>query len=445
MWQNCNTNNNMAWKIKILALFTILISSAAYGQTPKQELKKNLRFSASNFLAYPGPQQQKLTPPPAHQRPFYISHYGRHGSRHHTKYEDYDYAIRTLERGKRHHVLTPLGEDVLHRIERMKDEAFEKIGELTPLGASQHRDIAQRMVERFPEVFTEETTVDARSTLIVRCIMSMTNALLRMQQLKPDLNIHIEASQSDLHFLSYNDKNLSAVVATPENRELYDQYCQKHSSWQRVVGTLYSDTTYVNRYVNGERLNYYLFRLASNLQSTELRHEMTLYDLFTDKEIYENWRKENAFWYLSYGFSPLNGAEQPYSQRYLLRQIIHDADSCISLTHPSVNLRFGHDTMLLPLVCLMGINGYDLSTTDLEQLERRGWIDYRVFPMAANLQLVFYRKDVTDRDVIFKVLLNENEATLPIKTDIAPYYHWNDFREYYLKMINDFEASHQTD
>lgn len=32
--------------------------------------------------------------------------------------------------------------------------------------------------------------------------------------------------------------------------------------------------------------------------------------------------------------------------------------------------------------------------------------------------------------MLVKVLLNEDEATLPIKGDVAPYYHWNDFKEY---------------
>ena len=50
-----------------------------------------------------------------------------------------------------------------------------------------------------------------------------------------------------------------------------------------------------------------------------------------------------------------------------------------------------------------------------------------------------YRKDKYDTDVIFKVLLNEQEATLPIETDIAPYYHWRDFRRYYLKKLDDYD------
>ena len=62
-----------------------------------------------------------------------------------------------------------------------------------------------------------------------------------------------------------------------------------------------------------------------------------------------------------------------------------------------------------------------------------------MFPMASNIQFVFYRRNAKDRDVLFKVLLNEQEATLPIPTDCAPYYHWSAFRRYCLKKIHPYE------
>ena len=37
------------------------------------------------------------------------------------------------------------------------------------------------------------------------------------------------------------------------------------------------------------------------------------------------------------------------------------------------------------------------------------------------------------------VVLNEKEATLPVKTDQYPYYKWEDVRAYYLKKLDDFE------
>ena len=86
-------------------------------------------------------------------------------------------------------------------------------------------------------------------------------------------------------------------------------------------------------------------------------------------------------------------------------------------------------------------NGLGLTTHDLNQLEPNGWVNYRIVPMASNLQFIFYRHSEQDSadDVLFKVLLNENEATLPLPTDQAPYYKWSDFRSYCLKKLEAYE------
>lgn len=59
--------------------------------------------------------------------------------------------------------------------------------------------------------------------------------------------------------------------------------------------------------------------------------------------------------------------------------------------------------------------------------------------MGANIQLVFYRRNAADSDVLVKVLLNENEATLPLPSDLAPYYRWSDFKDYYLKKLDSYK------
>ena len=46
----------------------------------RQEIHENHLLSASNFLAYIDPTEA-LTPAPKGYEPFYLTHYGRHGSR----------------------------------------------------------------------------------------------------------------------------------------------------------------------------------------------------------------------------------------------------------------------------------------------------------------------------------------------------------------------------
>ena len=94
---------------------------------------------------------------------------------------------------------------------------------------------------------------------------------------------------------------------------------------------------------------------------------------------------------------------------------------------------------MLPLICLLGLNGFDRQFENLEDLDVNGWINFDVFPMAANVQWVFYRKNPQDKDVLFKILLNEKESWLPIPTDCEPYYHWKDFREFYLKKLDAYQ------
>ena len=65
----------------IILLTTLFVACGAQAQEAKKEIKENMLRSAGCYLAYPGPEQQVYSPTPEGYAPFYISHYGRHGSR----------------------------------------------------------------------------------------------------------------------------------------------------------------------------------------------------------------------------------------------------------------------------------------------------------------------------------------------------------------------------
>ena len=429
-------------KRQLLSIAILFLSIALMGQQPlpASEIALHPELSASNMMAYPGPQRQ-LSPAPKGKKPFYLSHFGRHGSRYLTKPQDYDYVLSLLERASKEQKLSALGLDVLSRVSRLEQAAHNRLGDLTPLGAQEHRDIARRMAGRFPQVFRGDAVVDARSTTVMRSVLSMENTLQELLRLNPRLRISHDASFHDMYYLNLTDKKLLDNAQSAPSRQAYDEYCRRHRNWQRVAASLFNDTTYVSEFVNGERLVYYLFRLAGSVQDTELRHDLSLFDLFTPQELLDNWRMENAFWYLGYGHPPLNGSQQPYLMRNMLRRIIEQTDSCIALPRPGATLRFGHETGVLPLVCLMGLNGYDAPIGNLDSLELRGWVNYRIYPMSCNVQLVFYRHDPSDPDVLVKVLLNEDEATLPLPTSQPPYYRWADVRAYYLRKLEAYKEN----
>jgi hypothetical protein len=267
----------------------------------------------------------------------------------------------------------------------------------------------------------------------------MASSMLELMKYNPNLKIRMEASMYTMWYMNHQDKLLSKNGMTPEAKAAHEAYEEKLKGNPCLMKLLFQDPDAVLKVIDERQLNYFLIKMGLFQLHTHLYKSGYLTDIFTAEDLYRLWQDDNAWWYIQYGACKLNGGHQPYSQRYLLRQIINDADSCIRLEKPGVQMRFGHDTVILPLVCLMGVNGYDLETDNLEELEAKGWMSSAIFPMSSNIQLVFYRKDPEDQDVLFKVLLNEKEARLPIATDCAPYYHWRDFREHYLKKINDYE------
>jgi hypothetical protein len=116
----------------------------------------------------------------------------------------------------------------------------------------------------------------------------------------------------------------------------------------------------------------------------------------------------------------------------LLKNIIETADT---VTQKGATLRFGHDTVVLPIISLMELGGMGCAIDNLEELDTY-FRSYMAIPTACNMQLVFYRpKKGKQGDILVKALLNENEVTLPVETSMFPYYKWSDVREFYLDKL----------
>lgn len=425
---------------RIVSLAILLVSVVCcVAQSALSIIKDNVSFAASNYSIYPDTALPALTPAPEGKVPFYISHYGRHGSRYIENRKGFDIPYKMLCRADSMNALTETGKRVLEDMRLIFADTEQHWGDLTSYGQKQHRGIARRMMERFPEVFSGDAHIDARSTVVPRCILSMGSALHVMASKNPQLHISMRASQEDMWFMNHQDPLLRKNGMTADATNAYDQFITGRKYNNRLMEVLFVEPDSVRNVVSEIWLNYYLIKMGLFQLNTHLYKDTYITDIFTVKEIHRLWQWENAWWYIMHGPCLLNGGNQPYTQRHLLRRIITDADSHIKMERPGVQLRFGHETVLLPLTCLIGINGFDLETDNLEELEEKGWWASKVFPMGSNLQFIFYRKDIHDEDVLFKVLLNEREATLPIQTDVAPYYHWKDFRDYYLKKIDAYE------
>ena len=381
----------------------------------------------------------KDTPAPSGKKPFYINHYGCPGSYYLDKSEYYTETYAVLAKADSLGKLTKLGKDVLRRIKMLYKDAEGRYGELTTEGAKQTRSLMKQMVERFPDMFTPKGYYSVRSIVLNRCIMTMEEALLQLSSMQQPLVARSKASLEELKFMDGIDKELASQRVDSMTRISYDHFTALNSNDGRLMTSLFNDQGYVLSNIDAGKLSKQLYILASDIQHIDIAGLVTLWDIFTPEEIYRHWRKQNAWHYINYGGYTLNGGYQAYMQRAVLRNMIHMGDSVLKRYNPLLHLRYTNSQVVMSLACLMDLDGYGLHTDNLDSLEHYGWANYRIAPLGGSIEMIHYRSDRNDPDVLVKVLLNGKEAKLPIETDCAPYYHWQDVKTYYLRKLYRYE------
>ena len=412
----------------IVVAFAMMAAIASSAQTTKKEMLNDIYRTGSNYFAYPGPRQLKPTPAPQGYEPFYIFHYARHGSRYMSNNQYYLTAINMLDSAQNVGLLSTKGKEVLEKLRIGYADAWHRDGDLTALGGRQHREIAHRMYERFADLLMQPLQVDAKSSTSRRCMLSMFNFCKEMQSLNPAMEITMDASKHDLKYV-VEDKSLKPEPSQ-ESDAMWQQakvIFERAHNPERLVASLITDTSKLAPTFNGRELMEALYNVAEDLQNVpELG--ISLIDVFTPDELFNMWQGYNVSWLLDTGLVP---GETPYYRivNEVVDSIVASADKVIKEGTPTMTLRFSHDSSVLPLAYVLGLKEAVGATNDLENLYKYISID-KIIPMAANIQMVFYRNNRSD-DILVKILLNENETTIPdIKTKTTPYYHWNDVRSY---------------
>lgn len=445
----------MRHKLSLLLLVVILSTLPIAAQTAREDIRQNRFLAGSNYLDYDrayGYGHDALTPTPRGYEPYYLSHYGRHGSRWLINEGDYISVLQPLRKAKAQGKLSAKGLEVLNRVEDFYVGTHNRLGDLTTVGERQHHGIGRRMAEHFPEIFkAKNVPIDARSTFVMRCVLSMTAECEELAAANATAKIHNDVSEALQFYLNQPFQGL-VRRANRNGWDIRGQYRDKWTHPERLTSVLFADTQWASDSINTASLMRHLFEVAANMQShdpdLDARHHLDtrsgradeLLNLFTDDEIYDQWRIRNVDWYIGYGASPVTESVMPFSQRNLLRNIIATADT---ITRTQATLRFGHEVCVLPLAALLELGSAGAVVEDLDRLDDT-WRNFDIFPMACNIQLIFYRpKNHHPGPVLVKALLNEREVTLPVATDTAPYYKWEDLRQYYTEKLDKFDFRNQ--
>jgi hypothetical protein len=409
----------------------VLFVGNLHAQTTKDEFLSTSNFAGGAYCPYLN-DHSASTPAPDGYVPFYISHYGRHGSRWVISPSVHSIPRTVLGDAEKAGALTVLGKSLNSRITRAADDAADRYGDLSPLGAIEQKTIAERMFRSFPQVFSTKNgrrcIIHSRSTQVPRCILSMAANSERLKELNPEIEISRDATQRDKYLnrdAEINKDTVKAIVAA---------FLERHFNPRRLIASIFSDTVYAHEHISDQTgFANLVFSAAVNMPNLD-HLNISMMDLFTPDEAFILWQATNLQMYSQVGPSTVNGRSALQSASLLLKDIVDRADTAINTRSISADLRFGHDSYIIPLLALMDVHGMNVQEPDPDKVYT-AWCNFKASPMGSNLQLIFYRNDAND-DILVKLLHCENETTIPVTTDVAPYYHWRDVRAYYEKKID---------
>ena len=367
------------------------------------------------YYAYPVTSSQKIHFPDGFDV-FYISHYGRHGSRWLPDDSRYEWVNAQFSDDEN---LTEFGKTVKKRLKKVWKNARGNGGQLTQLGKRQHEGIARRMAEHYPEVFQgDDTRISAQSSTVTRCRTSMLAFCDELQRCFRQLHINPVTDAAHMAYINNESDELKAF--TQSVRRL------PNISTDRLISALFIDK---NKVKEPKKLLSELHTIASDMQDIPLR--VDLWDCFTKEEMMAVHDANNERMTLCNGLTPLNHGIPARSAMSLWQNIVTSADEIINNHAHGATLRFGHDTALYRLLTLL-------------QLSLPGTSMSAFLPMAANLQMIFARN--ADGRVLVQFLLNEKTQKLPIlsavgNTDCC--YDWNDVKAYMEQRMHDLEHLRQ--
>jgi len=279
------------------------------------------------------------------------------------------------------------------------------------------------MYINFPALFTDDAYVMARTSTSTRCVMTMSAFCLGLKGMNPQLEIFENFGRYFLPAILPLDgsnpfREDDYKITEEPFEETFEQYVERTIDSKPILARLFKDPDKAVEPAKQWDFVSYLYFFAAGMKS--LDSDLEFYDIFTPEERLALWKADNFqfYWYAwptRYGYMPI------------VKDIIAKADERIASGQKGADLRFGHDYTILPLMMLLDLDGMGHEVTDPDDIS--SWCRTSQVPMGANVHFVFYRNK--DNDILFKVLHNGHEATLPIHTDSWPYYRWDAFKEHF--------------
>ncbi|MBO4446943.1 MAG: phosphodiester glycosidase family protein [Bacteroidales bacterium] len=412
--------------ISLALLFTMAVAANAQRTGVREEVLADWnKCSGLDCLYDLSPKAS--TPAPKGYEAVYVSHYGRHGSRYAYTDKAYTVFLNMLADARRQGNLTPYGEDLLTRLMPFWDNVRDRVGDLTPLGWKQHAEIARTMVKSFPSAFGKGSVVDACASASARAIVSMSSFCASVSREAPAATVYAHQSVTDVQATRPNMgenplRYVGPAAAFPYSERSEDFMRRRFPQYHDVLARLFKDPGkglgMNNPY--DAFFNIYMFIGGMNSLPEDVRVDVS--GIVTPEEYAMLWEIDNYERFCEY---------RPYrtSCASIIDDMVLKADAALAGGRRGADLRFGHDHVVMSLLMLMDIDGFDIVPSNPDDLVYY----FQTFRscMAANIQYVFFAPKKGKGDVLVKVLLNGEEVRLgELETVSGPFYRWEDVKNY---------------
>lgn len=429
----------------LLLTCAVALSLNARNEQVINDLKADYTRIGCNLHSYEypiaGTNGYQNTPAPEGYQPFYISHYGRHGSRSDWGDKHYTGLLDVLYKADSMGVLSRTGSELIPITQAVIASYNKMDGRLTDRGEREHAAIAKRMYERFPEVFSGENVyVRSIASMVQRCIISMCAFTNSLTKCDTDIHFDFDTGEQTQKYIDCagSDQPIKAAHDSIQKALLKQLPYDKSV----VVNRLFTDTTGLN--LNVRKLQRDLYQTAAISQDFDIDCNVLRY--MDTTTVYYYVMEKTYYIALYFCNVPEVGAKRLYNSNIALAEWIDKADKAIEAGDCQADLRFGHDFPLLTIASNMRIGEIGGDEMQPEEIEER-WLANRNICMASNIQMIFYRKieesknrrieKSKNRDILVKVLYNEIERPIIGLTPVQDcYYRWEDVKAMWQRKID---------
>ena len=411
-------------------LFTLL-------QLALSIFSENPELSAGNLCGY-FPQDTLVSEAPKGYKPFYISHIARHGSRLIEKASsDCFHSIDSLALYAEKGMLTEDGLTLLEELRMMYQITDGHYGALTELGAREHKQICERMVRHYPEVFSnpKRTHIEAYSTNIPRVMDSRDSFLSELSKRAPELKVSTflansskKASQEVKGYHTSKEQEKEVKRQVKKLRKIGDDIRKDKDDYSAFASRIFLEPETIPASTL-KSLSKLVFRVFKTGRLTYPATMPSMGKYFTADELYSMWVSSSISWLRCVNIRDYTSPYITTKGYGILDCIVKDADEAIKAkSSAAATLRFSHDVYLLPLMSALRLEGTVLECEDSELLER--FQDFNFSCPACNVQLIFYRNWCGR--ILVKILRNEKETLIH---GLAPktgcYYDWKSVKQFW--------------